>query len=108
MAARTASGYLSRATPTEGTSVKKFTVVFIAAAGIQVTKKLDAKTRTHAINDALDALDSSDLAVLGIDSEGRPFDVKHWPCDEHGFPEKAAQTEGLVLRTVTTVERVTA
>jgi hypothetical protein len=89
-------------------STKQFTVVFIAADGAQVVKKGGAKTRTHAINDAIDGLGSSDLAVLGIDSEGRPFDVKHWPCDEHGFPVKAAQTEGLVLRTVTTVERVTA
>lgn len=88
--------------------MKQFTVVFIAADGAQVVKKLDAKTRTHAINDAIDGLDSSDLTILGINQDGRPFDVKHWPCDEHGFPAKAAQTEGLVLRTVTTVERVTA
>ena len=87
--------------------MKQFQVVFISGTGSQVVKKLDAKTRTHAINDAIDGLGSSDLAVLGIDSEGRPFDVKHWPLDDAGFPSKAAQTEGLVLRTVTTVERVT-
>ena len=74
--------------------MKQFTVVFIAADGAQVVKKGGAKTRTHAINDAIDGLGSSDLAVLGIDSEGRPFDVKHWPCDEHGVPREGRADRG--------------
>lgn len=88
-------------------STKKFTVVFIADSG-RISKTIDAASRGKAIELAIAALDSSDLEVLAIDSEGRAIDAKHWPLDDAGFPMKAAQTEGLVLRTVTTVERVTA
>ena len=88
-------------------STKKFHVVFIAGSG-RVTKAVETSTGTKAVAAAIARIDSEDLEVLGIDSEGRPIDAKHWPLDDAGFPSKAAQTEGLVLRTVTTVERVTA
>lgn len=87
-------------------SSKKFTVVFIAESG-RVTKTLDAASRGKAITDAIASLKPHDLEDLGINEEGRAIDAKHWPLDDAGFPMKAAQTEGLVLRTVTTVERVT-
>jgi hypothetical protein len=87
-------------------STKKFTVVFIADSG-RVTKTLDAASRGKAVTDAIASLKPHDIEDLGIDAEGRTLDVKHWPVDEAGFPTGTAQTEGLKLRTVTTVERVT-
>ncbi len=89
-------------------STKQFTVVFIAADGAQIIKTIRSNNRGQAIASALEKLDADDRMVLGINEEGRAIDAKHWPLDDAGFPMKAAQTEGLVLRTVTTVERVTA
>ena len=88
-------------------SSKKFHVVFIAESG-RVTKAVETSSGTKAVAAAIARIDHEDLACLGIDAEGRALDAKHWPLDDAGFPTKAAQTEGLVLRTVTTVERVTA
>ena len=88
--------------------MKQFQVVFISGTGAQIIKTIRTNNRGHAIASALEKLDADDRMVLGINEDGRPFDVKHWPMDDTGFPSKAAQTEGLVLRTVTTVERVTA
>jgi hypothetical protein len=86
-------------------SSKSFKVVFIAADG-RVTLDIDAGSGVKAVEKAIASLTAEHCATLGIDGEGRPVDAKHWKTED-GVPASAAKTEGLVLRTVTTVERVT-
>ena len=105
----TAPATTRRAGPFNGngaTTSFPFTFKVFATSDIQVIKTSASKNRGQAITDAIKAIDSSDRTILGIDEEARAIDAKHWPLDDAGFPMKAAQTEGLVLRTVTTVERV--
>jgi len=88
-------------------SAKTFKVVFITSGG-RVVRDIEAGSGLKAVEIALKSLDAVDCTILGVDADGRAVDAKHWKTDEDGLPASAAKTEGLVLRTVTTVERVTA
>ena len=87
-------------------STKTFKVVFIADSG-RIAMDIEAGSGSKAIEKAIASLTPEHCSALGIDGEGRPVDAKHWKTED-GVPTSAAKTEGLVLRTVTTVERVTA
>ena len=87
-------------------SSKTFKVVF-GAPGARIGRDIDAGSGVKAVEKAIASLTVEDCGVLGIDGEGRALDAKHWKTED-GLPASAARTEGLVLRTVTTVERVTA